>query len=76
MPDQTFIYRDLLYTVSGEIETERFWTASRNEQVIATGHVRRTRQSSAFRTAVREAQAVIDRLLDAEEPAPRIGPTA
>ena len=73
MPDQTLIYRDLLYTVSGEISNERFWTASRDDQVLAMGHVRRTGKSSAFRAAVREAQAAIDRFLDAEDPATHIG---
>ncbi|TLU71206.1 hypothetical protein [Lichenicoccus roseus] len=66
-------YRNSLYTVSGEIGSERFWTASRDDQVLAMGHVPRTGKSSALRAAVREAQAAIDRFLDAEEPAPYIG---
>ena len=73
LPSQTFLYRSSVYTVSGEIGNGRFWTASRDDQVLAMGHVQRTGKSSAFRAAVREAQAAVDRFLDAEEPAPYIG---
>ena len=58
---------------AGEIGTERFWAASMNVQVVATGHVQRTRRSSAFRTAVREAHVSIDKFLNAEDRAAQLG---
>ena len=60
----TLSHRGVQFEISAEDGIERSWTVFVKDQEAMTGHVVRTIKSSAFRTAVVEAQAAIDAMLD------------
>ena len=64
MPVHVMSHRGVQFEISAEDGIERSWTVLMEGQARLTGHVARTRRSSSFRTAVRQAQEAIDTLLD------------
>ena len=69
MPVHTMFYRDVQYEISAEDGIERSWAVYVDARAAMTGYVVRTIRSSSFRTAIREAQAAIDAMLDGEQTA-------
>ena len=69
MPEHTMDYRGLIYVIGTSSGGKSTWNVFVDGKATLTGHERSTGKSSAFRTAIHQAQAAIDAMLGEEQAA-------